>query len=374
MNEDVRQFVKEALIARHDRETIRETLTRAGWPPEEISTALDAYADTDFPIPVPKRKPYLSAREAFLYLVMFLTLYISAFSFGTLLFQFINKWLPDPTLYTSYSYESIHNAIRQGIASLIITFPIFVFVSSLLGRIMLSDPDKRTSKVRKWLTYITLFIAAGVIIGDLITLVSTFLGEGLTMRFVLKVLSVLLITSTIFGYYLWDLRLDEREEKKALSEQKQKSRTILLSVVAIAVLASLITGISVIGSPSERRSVQIDAERVMHLERIASAMDQYWAINNSLPPTLETLRTSRNIYLEPEALRDPSTMEPYAYRVLTTSTYELCATFETASTADQPVQTRPVPYGTYGFWSHGVGITCFNPQLLTNTPTKPPLY
>jgi hypothetical protein len=64
--------------------------------------------------------------------------------------------------------------------------------------------------VRRWLTYLTLFVAAVVLIVDLITLVDNVLGGEVTVRFVLKVLVAGLIAGTIFGYYLWDLRRDER--------------------------------------------------------------------------------------------------------------------------------------------------------------------
>lgn len=104
-------------------------------------------------------------------------------------------------------------AIRWSVASLIIAFPIFLYVSRLLSRAVRRDPSKRASKVRKWLTYMTLFIAAGVIIGDLIALVYNFLAGELTLRFLLKVLTVGTIAGTIFGYYLWDLRQEELETK-----------------------------------------------------------------------------------------------------------------------------------------------------------------
>ena len=57
----------------------------------------------------------------------------------------------------------------------------------------------------------TLFVAAGVIIGDLTALVYSFLGGALGMRFGLKALTVAVIAGGIFGYYLWDLRQEERE-------------------------------------------------------------------------------------------------------------------------------------------------------------------
>ena len=161
MSSELHAFVKDALAKNVPRTRIQAALKNAGWKPEEVRNALDAYADTDFPVPVPKRKPYLSAREAFMYLLMFLTLYWTAFSFGQLLYQFINRAYPDPLQYGYY--DTSFQTIRMDTASIMIAFPVFLYVSWLLAKAIKKDPDKRASKIRKWLTYITLFIAAGII-------------------------------------------------------------------------------------------------------------------------------------------------------------------------------------------------------------------
>lgn len=210
MANELQHFVKEALEKGISRERIHAKLLDGGWQEDEVKHALNAYLETDFPVPVPKRKPYLSAREAFMYLVLFLTLYISSIAIGTLLFQYINIWLPDLALGVYY-YDGVNSTIRSATASLIITFPLFLYITWLLKKAIKRDPEKRSSKVRKWLTYITLFVAAGVIIGDLITLVTNLLAGDLTLRFILKVLTVFVIAATIFGYYLWDLRQEEKE-------------------------------------------------------------------------------------------------------------------------------------------------------------------
>lgn len=212
INEELLNFVRDALARGLSRPQIEDALLKAGWEPDQVKSALTAFAEIEFPIPVPRPKPYLSAREAFMYLVVFTTLYISAFNLGTLIFQFINRAYPDPSGPAGFT-EYTREAIRWSVASLIIAFPIFAYMSRLLSRAIRRDPSKRTSKVRKWLTYITLFVAASIIIGDLTTLVYNFLGGELRPRFLLKVLTVGVISGSIFGYYLWDLRQEESETK-----------------------------------------------------------------------------------------------------------------------------------------------------------------
>jgi hypothetical protein len=211
MASELQPFVREALTKGISRQQIKEKLLAANWSEDEITNALSLYAEVDFPIPVPRRKPYLSAREAFFYLVLFITLYISAISFGTLLFQFVNRWMPDP-LQTRYYYDVGIGIVRNATASLVIAYPAFLFVNTLLAKAVARDPEKRSSKVKKWLTYITLVIAVGVIIGDLIALVNNVLAGELTLRFFLKVMIVFGIAGLIFGYYLWDLRSEEKEQ------------------------------------------------------------------------------------------------------------------------------------------------------------------
>ncbi len=80
-----------------------------------------------------------------------------------------------------------------------------------ISRELLSTPSGRASGIRRWLTYITLFIAAGIIIGDLISLLYRFLGGELTLRFILKSLVAGTIAGTLFVYYLGGLRQEERQ-------------------------------------------------------------------------------------------------------------------------------------------------------------------
>lgn len=206
--QDVELFVREALAKGVSRESIESALTDAGWPLAQTRSALNGYADFEFPVPVPKPRPTLSAREAFLYLVLFATLYVTAYHLGSLLFDLINRAFPDPA---AREFGRQVESIRWSTASVIIAFPVFVYVARHLGTELARSPVKRLSAVRRWLTYLTLFLAAGFLIGDMITLVYNALGGELAVRFLLKVLVVAVIAGAIFGYYLQEMRREERE-------------------------------------------------------------------------------------------------------------------------------------------------------------------
>ena len=200
-------FVEAALLAGVNKAEVEQALVEAGWSKEQIAEGLRSFADVDFVVPVPTPKPQLLARDAFLYLVMFGTLYVSGFHLGALLFQFINLAFPDRL---GQEEMATLDFMRVATAALIVAYPMFISVSYYTNRGLVLDPARRTSAVRRWLTYLTLFIAACVITGDFVTVVYTLLSGGLSTRFLLKTLVVGLIAGAIFGYYLWAIRTDDK--------------------------------------------------------------------------------------------------------------------------------------------------------------------
>jgi len=209
VTEDLFTFVRDALARGLSRVDIERALVAAGWEVPEVRAALAGYADVDFPVPVPRPRPTLSARDAFLYLLLFTTLYISAYHVGSLIFELIARVFPDPVATTAGVTAHASARIRWSIASLLVASPVFLYLSALTGRLVRLDPAKRGSAVRRWLTYLTLFLAASTVIGDLIALFYSLLSGELTIRFVLEVLTVGGIAGAVFGYYLHGLRQDE---------------------------------------------------------------------------------------------------------------------------------------------------------------------
>jgi Domain of unknown function (DUF5671) len=207
--EEILGFVREALGRGIARSDIEQALAEAGWQPELIRDALGNFADVKFPVPVPRPRPYLSAREVFVYLVLFSALYTAAFSLGSLVFELIDRGFPDP-LQSPYFARMSDDRIRWQVSTIIVAFPIFFFTLRAVTRAIALDPTKRSSRPRKWLTYLTLFVAGVSLVGDATALVYNLLGGELTVRFLLKVAAIGIIAGGIFAFFLNDMSKEER--------------------------------------------------------------------------------------------------------------------------------------------------------------------
>lgn len=284
-------------------------------------------------------------RDFFLYLLATVTLYVSVVGSLMLLFQFINLALPDPLDYA----QDIRDSIRLGAAMLAILFPAFAFTTRFLHRDLVSHPEKAEYRIRKWLLYLTVFVAALVVIGDLITLLYNFLNGDLTLRFLFKIVSVGLVSGLVFGYELWDVR---RTDFKASSG----NRTISWSMSA-AVLLIIIVGFFLSGSPFEQRRVRFDQQRLSDLQQIQEQVIGYWIAKLALPASLADVQSPLTGFVLPT---DPSTHEPYGFERLGTLKFSLCAVFDsTSDSASKNRGTYPVKPGSMDFWDHGTGKVCF---------------
>lgn len=285
-----------------------------------------------------------------MHLLAIVTLYLSAVGFGTLLFQYINLVFPDPLVDSALRASG---AIRWALASLVIVFPVYIWLSWTLGRELERAPEKRGLRIRKWLLYFTLFAAAVVIIGDLVALLYTFLGGDLSARFVLKVAAVLFVAAVVFGYYLWNLR----GERMAFHDRRM--RFFVSGIIAIVAVA-VVGGFFVVGSPFAERARRFDERRVQDLETIQWQVVSYWQRKGKLPAEMDTLRDEISGFVPP---RDPENDVAYEYRTLDPKhlTFELCATFGAAGRSAASAAPQSVPLGpaTPENWVHGAGRVCF---------------
>lgn len=296
----------------------------------------------------------LTPKDFFLNVAAMAALYVSAFSFVALLFEYINATFPKDIGGYRDPYSG---GISFAIASLIIVFPVFIFFTRLLNQDLRKNPEKRELGIRRWLIYITLFIAGGAVVIDLIVLLNTFLsGQELTIGFLLKVLTIVIVIGGVFVYYFLDLRR-KWEKEEGLSKA-------IGAAVAVVVLIGVVAGFFILGSPQTNRLMRIDAEKVNHLQTIQWQIIDFWQQKERLPQTLSELEDPlKGIIL----LTDPQSGEHYTYRVNSLLSFELCAVFNRESPDTKVEVVRPLslegslvyPDASTESWEHDEGLVCF---------------
>lgn len=309
-------------------------------------------------------------KEVFLHLLTIVTLYASAASFLVLLFQYVNLFIPDVLEAGMYAGESAEAGVRWSLATLVVVFPLYIFVTWILGKRSQSDHSFREMRIRKWLVYFTLFAAALILAGDVVALIFRFLEGELTQRFILKVLSVFFVAGSVFGYYLWDMREEKSLRGKAFMRY---ASGVVVGFVTIAVVA----GFVVAGSPYERRLRRFDERRTADLQSLEWQIVEYWRGKSSVPSSLDLLSDDLRGVKVP---RDPETGSDYGYYVKGDLVFSLCANFR------YPSNGGTVPSAQYydlsvanpaGFdsWTHDAGNICFERTIDPDffTINKPPL-
>ena len=282
-------------------------------------------------------------RDTFLYLLSIITLVASAISFGALVFGLIDIRFPDPlNPYASVNY----GGIRMALATLIIVFPVFFWVSTFLHKDVVTNPEKRDSKLRKWLMYLTVFAAGLVVIGDLVTLIYNFLQGDLTTPFLLKILTVFFIAGSSFFYYLSEIRAHTYPRKA------------FQAVIVVVVAAAVVFGFYKAGSPASQRLIRFDQQKIGNLQNTQDRLVYYWQQKGSLPAALSELNDPISGFAVPS---DPQTGEKYEYIRTGARAFQLCAVFNLPSQAD-PSIAKPVfpPEQIFYNWQHETGRSCFD--------------
>lgn len=297
-------------------------------------------------------QPKTTPRDFFLHLGAIVVFYTTVVSLLRLLFTVIESAYPQINSYNYYASSSI----SWPVAILIICFPIYIFLMWLLEKGYVLNPEKKNLAVRKWLVYVTLFLSGLVLAGDLVTVLYYFIdGHELTSGFLLKVVSLLVVMTGVFMYYISDIR-------QILTKKSRKTWTLVATII---VLGSVILGFSVLGSPRTQRLYKYDAQKINDLTMLQNEINIFYGQEGKLPSTLEELNRSYFVNVT-----DPQSQKPYEYKPIAQNKYNLCADFNKDS--KQELNTRVSMQGT---WTHPAGNYCFPQTVNPNMYTKPvPVY
>ncbi|MFM7088241.1 MAG: DUF5671 domain-containing protein, partial [Candidatus Paceibacterota bacterium] len=303
----------------------------------------------------------------FLSLGFLVTLITSVVSFLNLAFSTLDKQFPDVLNavyaygYSSYDYEGM----RTALSTLIIFFPVLLIVAYFWNKQASMVLGSIDAQIKKWLTYIVLFLAAVVVAVDLVTLVRYFVAGEITNRFIYKVLITFVVALYVGGYFILQLL-----DKKKVYGMK----TGVVSAVdsSILVIALIVFSFSVMGSPNTQRLLRLDERRIQDLQNIQYQVINYWQQKEKLPALLSDVATPISGYVVPV---DPEFHKgfTYEYAVKDKLSFELCATFALPIKKgwsesrgggmpiymDNNVSTPLVVGGVNESWAHEAGRACF---------------
>ena len=310
-------------------------------------------------------KPKTTAKDFFLWAGALVSFYWTVIAYTFLVFDYINYTFPNPLAY--YPADPYQSGISGEMASVIVLLPVYLLLMFLIRKGSDVDPSRKEIWVRRWAIILTLFLAGAAMVGDLITLLTTFLsGEALTTAFLLKVLVIILVSAGVFMHFFADL--------KNYWDTNSSRRMYVRIGVAVLAIVTIGSGFVIVGTPAQARLARFDAQKVSDLQNIQSQVVYYWQAKQKLPAEIADLNNSLNYGPIPV---DPQSGEPYVYQATSALTFKLCAEFNAESRGNQntysetrttmpvpsPVQEKAILAGKVGVqdnWSHGMGQVCFD--------------
>jgi hypothetical protein len=347
------EFVKACLERGMPRADIARALESGGWSPREAKGALDSFADTQLPVPVPRKRVSTSPREAFLHLLGMAMLYAAALATGTILFQFVDRWLPAATDYGSGFYGG---SLRAAAAALLVSLPILGLTQRTIGLDASRDPALRLTPIYRTLAYLSLLITSLVMAGDLIAVIISFLSGDLTLRFILKALIILLLAAGIYLWFSSDLSREERiagTPTAGTVPTPPPWRNWLQRIGTAVALAAMIAALYAAGNPLRQRQLRLDARRIDDLRAIQQNVETYFEREGVVPATLDLLADAPATFLRNTT--DPVTGKPYRYERVDDGSYTLTAEFALPS----PPEREQASWNRDGFFQHTAGEQTF---------------
>ncbi len=199
--DQLRGFLQSAKQRGVSDESLVSLLRHRGFSERSIYRALAGYYEEVLGETLPSRGLDVeNARDAFYYLLNFITLAFWTIALGQIFYMLIERRFPDAL--DAGSMSPVRDEIAGQLAAVIVTFPVFLIVHSLIQRQLQKRPDLYYSPVRRWLTYVALVLAAIVLVADAVWFVTSFLQGQLTVRFVLDSIVLLVLGGGVFLYYL----------------------------------------------------------------------------------------------------------------------------------------------------------------------------
>ncbi|GIW68918.1 MAG: hypothetical protein KatS3mg100_412 [Candidatus Parcubacteria bacterium] len=226
-------------------------------------------------------------------------------------FAFVNWWLPDPT--NPWTIRAAPDSLRFAMAMLFVLAPLWWLVRRTREKI------KEIHPAHWWIIGALAFLSAIVLAGDAITLLYQWFSGELTGRVGAKITWLGLVAGGALALYGGEMRAGA-----VGGDFVRKAGTFARAGVMALVVFVVVAGFASVGSPSYARNLRYDELRENALRELVWRIQSYALERGSLPASLSDVLSSAHGDL---SLEDPETGDPFDYKTLSESSFELCAVF-----------------------------------------------
>lgn len=286
------------------------------------------------------------AFHLFLYLASFFSLGFLISGIISVYFELVNKYVPDVSILDQFSSGSVFDdaAVKYGLSSLLIAAIVYFPVSFLINKKLAKGEIRADSLVRKFLTYIALFILTAITIGSLAVLFYDYLNGELTGNAFGKIIAFFLTVLFFAAFYFWEIRRKEFLEKPF--------KMFYGAALAVA-LSGLIVGLAIADSPTVAREKKIDSSMINEMESMKNNIEDLYDDTNGIP-TEKEIQKSAKFKID--------------YIVKNEKEYQMCANF---------LRSQEENNFDMQMWNHPSGNYCFTFNIesregeVISIPAKP---
>ena len=271
-----------------------------------------------------KDESALTVKEVIVDTGIFLSLITSIVSLVSIIFSAIDKKFIDVLKGSGYGSDTaLNDDVRVSVAVILVVFPIYLALAYYKARYMRDNASRRSVPAMKYVNYITLGFAAMFVVGSMVTTIYEYLGGELGQAFFYKILTVVAMSIALGAYNYYSLKRDY--------DAKSNLPHIFAIISLVAVVASVVYSINILGSPTQVRKIKFDEKRLTDLSNVQQEILNYWTRMKTLPSNLSDLQGDgfNSSFVMP---KDPKTKDSYTYKVIDNSKMvkaygQDCATF-----------------------------------------------
>jgi len=209
-NPDLEKYIAAARAQKAPDDQIKQQLLTGGWAEAEVTAALTPQPQGAPNLPPPPA-PRFGMWVAFQYIILFISLYLTATALGGVLHIAVDNIFQDKIDPYDYGRNINSFLLNFYLAFLIVGFPIFAWLFIVLKKQAIQKPAVKNLTARKVLIYLTLVGTFLIMVGHLIGTLISFLSGTTALSSIFHLGVTFLVAGSIFVYLL----LAVKEDRKA---------------------------------------------------------------------------------------------------------------------------------------------------------------